>query len=166
MALLLFGTVMSRAQQEFSTLVVDFTDGTSVSISLHDRPALYIDRKDGNEILSVWYVGGESGSVNTQYDNSKVRKFYFRMYDPAIADHVSSMDKEDEVGIVFVDNWTVHVSGLKQADEVRVYSIDGRQILTGTKTDDGRCDVQLGGCPKGTYIIRINDKHSFKVQKR
>lgn len=178
-AFMLLGGMMSRAQDftapvvEFTTLVVEFTDGTSVGYSLYSAPDISVEDKDGKQILRFylkygsWDANSNSNysAVDFEYDKSTVRKLYFQPYDATAIENVDA-DDEKELNIVFVDNQTVHVNGLKPTDDVRVFNIEGKQVLAADRMGETKCEVSLGSQPKGVYVIKVNAKHSFKVLKR
>ena len=53
-------------------------------------------------------------------------------------------------------------SGLKAADNVRVYAVDGKVMMQAKPADDGRAEVDMSLLPTGVYVVRTNN-HAIKI---
>lgn len=154
LASLFLVALSTRAQNEYSTLVVETKSGYTLEISLRKMPEVQFNA----EGISFAYNDEVIGYV---YD--KVRKLYFKPYDPT---GIALPTEDKVIRIVHVDQSQVVVAGVADADEVRLYALDGRSIMAAASTDDGTLTVSLDGLAPGTYILNIGNKQSFKLLRR
>lgn len=151
--LALTATATVQAQNEYSTLVVETKSGTTLEVSLREKPQVQITSK---EFLVC-------GSEVTGYVHDEVRKFYIKPYDPTV---IEAPVAANTIRIVWLDESKVTVSGISETDKVRLYTLDGRNMTADISTKSTEITVSLDGLAPGTYILNINDKQSFKLLKR
>ena len=58
------------------------------------------------------------------------------------------------------------INGVGGADKVRLYTLDGRYVITESSMNGNVLSVSLDNLTPGTYILNIDDKQSFKLLKR
>ena len=54
----------------------------------------------------------------------------------------------------------LHVSGLTEGQQIRIYAADGRMVYTGTDAD-----IDFGGQPRGVYLLVV-EKQIVKIVKQ
>lgn len=153
--LALTATVVVQAQNEYSTLVVETQSGTTLEVSLREKPQVHVTDKEF--VITC-------GSEVTGYVHDEVRKFYFKPYDPKTA--VEAPVAANTIRIAWLDESKVTVSGISETDKVRMYTLDGRSVVAETLVSEEVITVSLGGLAPGTYILNIDNKQSFKLLKR
>lgn len=142
------------AQYEYCTLVVETKSGDTYEVSLRKKPQIK---------MGVNEISFTCGKETTGYIYDEVRKLYFKPYDPT---GITSPTEDKAIRIVHVDQSQVVVAGVADADEVRLYALDGQRIMTAVSTTDGMLTVSLDGLTPGTYILNIGNKQSFKFLRR
>ena len=147
-------TLGGWAQYEYSTLVVVTKSGDTYEVSLRKRPEVRFYERE------FTFTCGEEV---TGYIYDEVSKMHFKPYDPT---GITLPTAEKVIRIVHVDQSQVVVAGVADADEVRLYSLDGRSMMTAASTDGGTLTVSLDGLAPGTYILNIGNKQSFKLLRR
>ena len=151
---LVFVAVTMQAQNEYSTLVVELHSGTKLQLSLQKKPEVKVSDKE-----FVILCGGDV----TSYVHEKVRKFYFKPYDPTGVEEVVA---ENVIRVTYLDQSKVTISGIADASKVRLYTLDGRNAAASTSADEQTITVSLDALTPGTYILNIDNKQSFKLLKR
>lgn len=151
---LVFVAVTMQAQNEYSTLVVELHSGTKLQLSLQKKPEVKVSDKE-----FVILCGGDV----TSYVHEKVRKFYFKPYDPTGVEEVVA---EDVIRVSYLDQSKVIISGITDASKVRLYTLDGRYVAASTSADEQTITVSLDALTPGTYILNIDNKQTFKLLKR
>ncbi len=143
-------TMMVQAQNEYSTLVIETKAGTTMELSLQKKPRVV--HCDNNLMV---------GEISYAYE--EVRKFYFKPYDPT---SIEAPIAEDTIRIAMLDQSKVLINGVGGADKVRLYTLDGRYVITESSMNGNVLSVSLDNLTPGTYILNIDDKQSFKLLKR
>ena len=59
----------------------------------------------------------------------------------------------------------VHVSGLKDADRLQIYGLDGKSVNATVTRQDGEATVDLSQQPRGVYMVSVNQRFTFKMMK-
>ena len=149
-----FMAVSMQAQNEYSTLVMELHGGAKLELSLQKKPQVQVTDK---EFVIV------CGNDVTSYVHEKVRKFYFKPYDPAGVEEVVA---EDVIRVSYLDQSKVIISGITDASKVRLYTLDGRNVVAAATADEQTITVSLDALTPGTYILNIDNKQSFKLLKR
>ncbi len=151
---LVFMAVSMQAQNEYSTLVMELHGGAKLELSLQKKPQVQVTDK---EFVIV------CGNDVTSYVHAKVRKFYFKPYDPTGVEEVVA---ENVIRVSYLDQSKVIISGITDASKVRLYTLDGRYVAASTSADEQTITVSLDALTPGTYILNIDNKQSFKLLKR
>lgn len=154
-----FVAVALRAQGEFSTLVVEKVDGSSVDFVLSEHPSVSMT----GDKVSV----STNGSNGVEYEVEEVKKFYFKLYDPAESVEEKLVEgKKESLRVKSVDGQTVTITGTSVTDHLMLYTSDGRQVQRGISASEGETCIRIGSLEKGLYLIKVNDKQTFKILKR
>ena len=148
-------TLAMQAQNEYSTLVVETTEGAKVEVWLKNKPQVKVT--DTEFIITC-------GEEVTGYVHEKVKKFYFKPYDPKTG--IEAPVAENVIRIAYLDQSQVTVSGVEDTDEVRLYTLDGRAVSETCRAEGASVTVSLDALAPGTYILNIANKQSFKLLKR
>lgn len=151
---LVFMAVAMRAQNEYTTLVMELHVGTKLEVSLQKKP--YVQVTDKDFVISY-------GDDVVSYVHEKVRKFYFKPYDPTGIEEVVG---KDVIRVTYLNPSKVLVSGVADAGKVHLYTLDGRQVVAAITVDEETITVSLDALVPGTYILNIDNKQSFKFLKR
>ena len=153
--LALTATATVQAQNEYSTLIVETKSGTTLEVSLREKPQVQVTDKEFTIVC---------GDEVTGYVHDEVRKFYFKPYDPKTG--IEAPVAANTIRIAWLDESKVTVSGISETDKVRMYTLDGRSVVAETLVSEEVITVSLGGLAPGTYILNIDNKQSFKLLKR
>lgn len=143
------------AQCEYSTLVVETKSGEKFEFWLYEKPRVKVD----SEKMTF-----TCGKEVTGYVLDEVSKMYFLPYDPTTG--IETPVSEDVIRVVYVNQSEIVVSGVKEADAVRLYTLDGHCVSVVSAEADGTLTVSLETLEAGTYILNIGNKQSFKFLKR
>lgn len=146
--------VTMEAQNEYSTLVVETKGGKTLEVSLKQKPSVSVSDK---EFIITW------GDKVTGYVHDEVSKFYFKPYDPACIDEPVA---ENVIRVLYLDPSKVVVSGVDNAKQVNLYTLDGRKVAARAEQEGTNLTVSLDGLAPGTYILNIGNVQSFKLLKR
>lgn len=153
--LALTATAMVQAQNEYSTLVVETRSGTTLEVSLREKPQVQVTDKEF--VITC-------GSEVTGYVHDEVRKFYFKPYDPKTG--IEAPVAANTIRIAWLDESKVTISGISEAGKVRLYTLDGRSVAADASASKEVITVSLDGLAPDTYILNIDNKQSFKLLKR
>ena len=150
--LLLWGKFGAIAQTSQKVLVMELTDGRIFTYALKEKPELSVKGK--SIIIS-------SSTVSAEYARADISEFRF----DDIANSVRVI-KTNEVEIVEMSGDRLTLNAKDNDISIQVFDINGQEShLSATKSND-MISIDLGTCAKGTYIIKINNKQSFKFIKR
>ena len=149
----LLATTSALAGDELHSLIISFHDGNSVAVVLADKPRAAIQ---GDSLLV------ESQNFCATYLRDDIAGFHFGWETPT---GIEAMP-ENEVQIMYVDNNTVQVRGIDSDASIGVYTLDGRLVAPQLNTMTDGVAVSLHACPSGVYLIRINNKQTYKIIKR
>ena len=153
--LLMWSTSLAlHAQDEFSTLVVETTEGTKLEISLQQKPEVKMTDKEF--VLTC-------GEEVTGYTYGEVRKFYF--ITPQSDVDVAAPVAEETIRIEYRD-YTATIRGVDDPANIQLYTLDGKRITAATSSDGHVVTVSLSSLAPGIYILDIDGKQSFKLLKR
>ena len=150
-------TLSAWCQGEYTTLVVEMNDGSSVNYILSQRPKIRMEDK------TICITTGDN-AMEVTYLDSQVKVFHFQPFDPVQIEDIEL--PENLLRVTYIDGQRVIINGTKASDHIGLYSLNGQQIAGNIITSDGETSVHIGSLPKGVYIIRVSDKQSFKILKR
>lgn len=145
---------MVNAQNEYSTIVVETRSGTTLELSLRQKPEVIVSEKEF--IISC-------GDNITSYLHEEVRKFYFKPYTPT---EIERTTKEQVIRIEYLDDSKIVISGTMGTEKVRLYTLNGQNINSQSINNGERLTISLSSLPSGTYILNIDNRQSFKILKQ
>ena len=88
-------------------------------------------------------------------------EFHFEKYSPATGIQAG---KDASFSFVYNDNATVRISGTK-ARKAMLYTTDG-QLVKSLKVNNGSVNVSLSSYQPGTYVLHLENDHTFKITKK
>ncbi len=100
---------------------------------------------------------------------NKVRKINFgQVNESLISEHgnsssVTAINAQRRISVSVYPNPTanhIHIDGLAEGETARIFSTDGRLVLSGVQTD-----FDLGALPKGVYLLQIGAE-VIKITKK
>ena len=148
---------------EVISLIVEFTeeaDSKDELFKLAETPVVQF----GTDSIYIC-----STSLSMQFEYSKVKQIYFgdNTVEPEIPDISTSVDehKSSHFTFEYVDGQTVRMTGVDEAMQVALYSIDGKRMSTDAERNGDEVTIHLAGLQHGFYIIKTN-KQSFKIYKK
>ena len=150
-------TLVARSQGEYTTLVVELNNGSSVNYILKQKPTIKMGKTD------VIVTTGDN-NLSATYNHADVKQFYFKEFDrTAIEENITP---QKVLKITYVDGENVRISGTEANDRISLYTIDGQMMQNHISANDEETIVHIGSLEKGIYIIQLSNKQSFKVVKR
>lgn len=153
--LLMWGMSLTlHAQDEYSTLVIETTEGAKLEISLHQKPEVKMTEEKLTIICGEEIVG---------YTYGEVRKFYFIV--PQSDVDVTAPVAEETIRIEY-RNYTATIYGVDNPANIQLYALGGKRITAATHGDGSAITVSLSSLAPGIYILDIDGKQSFKLLKR
>ncbi len=129
-----------------NALVLETNDGKTYSYVLAKKPQLTFN---ATEMLIT------SADASASFTRTDIKNFHFE----EVADAIKSAKADSQRmsylhGVVTVDG----------AENVILYDISGRQIMTKRAANGESVTIDLNSQPQGTYIVR-SGKQSLKVQR-
>ncbi len=138
------GCLTASAQ---NALVLETNDGKTYSYVLAEKPRLTFSE---TEMLIT------SADASASFTRTDIKNFRFEEVEvDAISDVKTDGQRMSYLGGV------VTVQG---AENVILYDISGRQIMSKRAAGNGSVSIDLSSQPQGTYIVR-SGKQSLKVQR-
>ncbi len=150
-------TLSAWCQGEYTTLVVEMNDGSSVNYILSQKPQISM----GDQIVRI--TTGDNG-MEVTYPDAQVKRFSFSAFDPVKIEETELSPKVLKVR--YMDGQCVVISGTEATDHIALYTLNGQQISNGISIADGQTTIDIASLPKGVYIINVSNKQSFKILKR
>lgn len=150
--ILLMPTAAHAASEDVDVLVLEMADKTTKIFRLDDKPT--ISFAEGKLLV-------EAASVTTDFNQEDVTEFHFEKYSPATGIQAG---KDASFSFVYNDNATVRISGTK-ARKAMLYTTDG-QLVKSLKVNNGSVNVSLSSYQPGTYVLHLENDHTFKITKK
>lgn len=150
--LLLMGTSVMSAQSG-KALVIEKNNGQKSYFILAQKPEVSFS----NHVLHLYMNGNYS-----DFELSNVSRFFF------VDASLGIEDKQTEKGlkISYLSNDKVCIENMENTDKVKLYSLDGVEYPNSIHIINHSVEIPLGSLPKGTYIINISNKQSFKINRK
>lgn len=146
LGLLLLSVMGSLKASAQNALVIETNDGKTYSYVLAKKPQLTFN--DTEMLIS-------SADASASFVRTDIKNFRFEDVADAIKDVKADGQRMSYLhGVVTVDG----------AENVILYDISGRQIMTKKAAGNGSVTIDLTNQPQGTYIVR-SGKQSLKVQR-
>lgn len=133
-------------------LIVETNDGGKVSFELSSSPEITFN--------------GQTMQVNTvfksqSFEIANVAQYYFKSILTGMKDL-----QQGELRLCQPSNDKLVIDGLHSSSNVRLYSIDGKDLSDHISVSDGKAVISLLSLPKGVYIISANKSQNIKIYKR
>ena len=160
--LLLFITVLSTCFSTFAENVdhvmhVTLTSGKVDTYIVGSHPNVYFD-KDYTIIASY--------ELTTSYETSQIESYTFADINATSIEEVINENKVEGICVKFVDGVMVQVRGVAPETLIRTYSLTGELQHPIISTLSDGVDISLSMLPAGTYVVKIGNEKSIKIQKR
>ena len=150
-------TLSAWCQGEYTTLVVEMNDGSSVNYILSQKPQISM----GDQIVRI--TTGDNG-MEVTYPDTQLKRFSFRAFDPVKIEETELPEKV--LKVKYVDGQSVVISGTEATDRIALYTLNGQQMQGGISVANGETTIDIASLPKGVYIINVSNNQSFKILKR
>lgn len=153
-----------------------------VSVSAFAQSNLQLKIEKINEYEEPIYLSLESDVIMERENRSSVG-FYSNASDLANATNIAWFVIDDIKEISFYDASTaieslpeaklhvrmrtdgINVSGIKTGEKVSVISVDGIEMMGIGADENGNAEVSTVGIPSGTYIVKIANYQTIKINK-
>ena len=142
--LLLFLSLLSGfmyAQEELA-LCLSMRDGSSVSFFLNEKPQISFVA-DSVKVVST--------ATLAKVKRSEVLDIKFKM------EATNSIEEISEKGTFEIDGDFIRVANLKPSCIVKVFSVEGRVVMSQTADEDGSAVIPLVSLPQGVYLLNYNE---------
>ena len=147
--LLLGFSMLNIRAVEQKALVVELQDGSKSLFVLSEKPEMTF----ANHVLKILMSG-----KSTDYEIYRVKQFYFDDSTNRISPLMAN-----EFHIVSQSSEKITVEGIGENDQVGLYSVNGMELKNRVSVGKNQADISLARLPKGTYIINVSNKKSFKI---
>ena len=138
-------------------LTILFKNQTKVSFTFASKPNIAV----GDNGITI----SSSNSASVSYTFANVQKFCFE--DDVVDTGIQEVKAGSATHPVFsCNNGVIAVSGLKAAEHVNVFSIDGSKIGEAKADNAGCASVGLSGTTNGVYVVSTDSGVSFKILKK
>lgn len=154
--MLLSGTML-RAEHISYVMRVTMTDGSVKSFLLTDRPVVSVDEKT---------VDISSNTISASYKASDIKDYTFVDGSKTVIEDTPADELTQNLTVKCLDGVHVSVRGVDTPVRVQVFSIAGAKVQADLSQVSDGVDIDLSQLAPGVYVIDINGKDSFKIQKR
>jgi len=156
MRIVLLATLMLFSASLFanigkSILRVELKDGTKNEYILEERPQI----KFAGE-KAVFYCN----DVVTEYFKDNIERFAFICDETGISELNAGDTRISYIGD------KVLIEGVSESNNISVYSLDGKKQQIAISKVGQIIEMSLLNLSKGSYIISLSNKQSFKVLKK
>lgn len=151
--ILLFMGMSSMLWAKDYLLVIDFTDGTDMSIALSKKPVLSFAEQN----LCLRAEG-----MASEFELSNVVRFYFKEH----SSDIRSPHAADDYIILWQGEDLIVISNAASNTQVCLYGIDGTLYPSRVNANGEQMEVSLAGLPKGTYLLKINNSRTLKINRK
>ena len=144
------GASASAASSEQPIVRVDLADGSQLEFSLTERPQLLWEGD------YVYFTTKGAQPVAVEKNN-------FRGFSFSGASSIHSLTESKE-RVIYDKQGLIQIEGVDQASAVGVFDASGRQVNQScVSVSQGSAIVNLSMMPSGVYVIKLNNKSSFKI---
>lgn len=163
--LLLFAVMTVCAQANAAVagdhLIVEMNDNSEKVFTLAETPVVEF----GNGVVCI-----TASNFTTEIEYSSINRIYFgddssSSETPDTPTTIDNSQTGNRFTFQYTDGQTVRMSGLKDANRVSLYSIDGKRMSMDTDRNGDEVTIHLGALPAGFYVIKANEQ-SFKIYKK
>lgn len=134
-------------------MVIDFTDGSEVSIGLSKHPMLtFADQR-----LCVSVEGEMS-----EYELADVVNFHFTEAPASI----HALREEEDFRMVWQSDDLIVVFHTSPEARVLLYGVDGTFYPNRVNVQGNRFEISLSELPKGIYLLNINSNRTLRINRK
>lgn len=134
-------------------MVIDFTDGSEVSIGLSKHPMLtFADQK-----LCVSVEGELS-----EFELADVVNFHFAEAPASI----HTLREEEDFRMIWQSDDLIVVFHASPEARISLYSVDGTPYPGRVSVQGNRFEISLSDLPKGIYLLNINSKRTLRINRK
>ncbi len=157
MLLLALVTTTALADHEGYTMDISLKDGSHAYFVIpKQKPS--ISCFDGKMVISFRELDSEQEST-ISFERDLVKDITFAAtngIEPVIAEN-------SRLSFTMASSKDIKVTGLNDADMLRVYSIDGKNVSASISRQDNVAIVSLPTGKRGMYVISVNNSFTFKI---
>lgn len=140
----------ASADKKAEALVVEMTDGSTVTFKLEEQPKLTFS---GTNLVI------ESAVLETSYPLSDLKRYTFKFVEASGIDTVEG----NGTGVKQADG-SITIDGITPGTAITVYSTSGTAVATAKAGGTGSATISTSPLPSGVYIIKYGDK-TTKIRK-
>ena len=144
--------MLSIQAAEEKALIVEQQNGSTTVFLLSEKPEMTF----ADHVLQI----GVNGKT-TSFEIEKVQQFYFKN----ISSGVSPL-AANGLRIYSPSDDKIVIEGIDEKDAVSLYTIEGVAYANCVSTQNRTAEVSLASLPKGTYLINISNKKTFKIVRK
>lgn len=134
-------------------MVIDFTDGTEVSIGLSKHPVLsFADQR-----LCVSVEGELS-----EFELADVVNFHFTEAPASI----HALREEEDFRMIWQSDDLIVVFHASPEARVLLYGVDGTFYPNRVNAQGNRYEISLSDLPKGIYLLNINSNRTLRINRK
>jgi hypothetical protein len=153
LSLAILTTVGKLQADEWKNVCVKLTDGTEITYALNTTPRFWF--------MAEWlYVS--VGKISTEFTTSEVEKVY---YQDRVLTQVESINNESSGVKVYVDKEVVYIRGLSEHSVIKLYSLDGKPLMSPTVTTSTETTLNIRALPSGVYLLQMNKMTAKFIKK-
>ena len=134
-------------------MVIDFTDGSEVSIGLSKHPMLtFADQR-----LCVSVEGEMS-----EYELADVVNFHFTEAPASI----HALREEEDFRMIWQSDDLIVVFHASPEARVLLYGVDGTFYPNRINAQGNRYEISLSDLPRGIYLLNINSNRTLRINRK
>ncbi len=153
------------ADDDRGVLCVHLKDGNTVQFVLPEKkPSLGFGQSHGKDWLTVSYLY-EDGINYASVDFDRDEVDFLNIVPESKLSVESAKTDEPRIQFDLTRAGVVRVSGLKDADRVQVYRIDGKSVQADVNRHGSEAIVSLDNERRGIYLVSVNNSFTFKMMK-
>lgn len=149
--LLGFSMLSIRAVEE-KALIVEQQNGSTTVFLLSEKPEMTF----ADHVLQI----GMNGKT-TSFEIEKVQQFYFDNASSGVSPLAAN-----GLRIYSPSNDRIVIEGIDEKEAVSLYSLEGMAFANHVSTRNGVAEISLASLPKGTYLIEVSNKKTFKIVRK
>ncbi|MBQ7996043.1 MAG: T9SS type A sorting domain-containing protein [Paludibacteraceae bacterium] len=143
LALGLFFSLMTAAQETRTHLVVWAKDGTQVAYALSEQPVIKFSETDLLITTSL---------IQVSYPLEQMAKFSYEKHETQAVHDISA----DE-SVLLLDKEALLFLNLEPNTKIALYSVSGQVVFNRVISAFGEYAFPLSLLPQGTYVVQINN---------
>ena len=145
-------SIIDGSQPKFESLVLWHANGRTTEIALSKKPLI---RFVADKVLI------QGNGINFEYPSKDILKFTYKKEEV-----VNDIDAPQNEVNFFRDEEHIVFNGIKSADEVALYKLNGSRIPVQLNySEANKVTLPLSGIPSGIYILKVNGK-TTKITKQ